>query len=149
MDRSLGGAYSPDLIAIIAGYLFLSHGQTVAVLFSFSQGFVIDLFSGGMKGLFSLLYLALCGLIFLGCRLFNLQDPKGQFIIIGSAVLLKEILFIAFLYLLSTSTVPGSSFVFPSLVSALIAGLLSPVLFYLFDNLRAKSRREGTDASID
>jgi hypothetical protein len=45
-----------DLLTILIAYLFLFYGQTATVVFVFGQGILIDLFSGGLNGLFTFLY---------------------------------------------------------------------------------------------
>lgn len=66
-----------DLLTIIIAYLFLFYGQTATVIFAFGQGILIDLFSGGLHGLFTFLYLCVFGGVYLGSQFFNLQHPRG------------------------------------------------------------------------
>ena len=70
-----------DLLIIMMSYLFLSYGTIAAVGFAFGQGLLVDIFSGGLHGLFTTLYLVLFAWIYLGSRIFNPRDPKGQAII--------------------------------------------------------------------
>ena len=64
-----------DLLTIITAYLFLSYRKMVAGSFAFFQGLLIDIFSGGMHGLYTSLYLSVFGGIYLGSRFFDLQQP--------------------------------------------------------------------------
>ena len=65
--------YAPDLIAALAAYLFLIYGRTGACIFAVSQGLVMDLFSGGVQGLFVFIYLGVFGAIWLGSGFFVFQ----------------------------------------------------------------------------
>lgn len=137
-----------DLLTIITAYLFLSYGQTSAGVFAFGQGFLIDLFSGGLHGLFSMIFIGVFGAIYLGSRFFDLQTPKGQVILVSSAVLFKKMLFLFVLVLSSPKvTLPGP-FLWISLASAIITGLVATIVFYLFDRLRAIPFEETRSALI-
>jgi rod shape-determining protein MreD len=131
------GLFDLDLLTIITAYLFLSYGHTAAGTFAFGQGFLIDLFSGGLHGLFSLICVGVFVAIFLGCRFFDLQTPKGQVILVSLAVIFKKILFLLVLVLFSPKvTLPGP-FLWISLASAMITGFTATIIFYLFNRLRA------------
>jgi rod shape-determining protein MreD len=135
-----------DLLTIITAYLFLSYGQTSAGIFAFGQGFLVDLFSGGLHGLFSMIFMGVFGAIYLGCQFFDLQTPKGQVILVSLAVLFKKILFLFLLVLFSPKvTLPGS-FLWISAASAIITGLMATIIFYLFDRLRAVSFEDTRSA---
>jgi len=135
-----------DLLTIITAYLFLSYGQTAAGTFAFGQGFLIDIFSGGLHGLFSFICIAVFGAIFLSCRFFDLQTPKGQVIIVSLAVLFKKILFLFVLVLFPPKVAFTGSFLWISGASAIITGLLATVIFYLFDRLGAISLEDARNA---
>ena len=80
--------FNVDLVIILIVYLLISYGEMGAGIFAFGQGLLIDIFSGGLLGLFTLLYL----IIFLGMKLgsssFNLLAVRGQIFIISLAVLI-------------------------------------------------------------
>ncbi len=135
-----------DLLTIITAYLFLSYGQTAAGTFAFGQGFLVDIFSGGLHGLFSLICILVFGVIYLGCRFFDLQTPKGQMIIVSLAVLFKKILFLVVLVLFSPKATFIGPFLWISAGSAIITGLAASVIFYLFDRLGAVSLEDARNA---
>jgi hypothetical protein len=131
--------FNLDLLTIMIAYLFLLYGGTIAATFAFGQGFLIDLFSGGLDGLFALLYLSVFGGIYLGCRFFNLQDPKGQGILVFLAVLLKGTLSIIVIKAFYPMGVFSKSQIFITGISAMGAGLIAPIMFNLFNRLRSIS----------
>jgi rod shape-determining protein MreD len=125
-----------DLVTILIAYLFLFYGKSATATFAFGQGILMDLFSGGLHGLFTLLYLGVYGGILLGYRFFDLQGPKGQMIIISLAVLLRELLFFIMLTVFYQDAVFSRDFLVVSGVLAIGTGLIAPILFYVFDCLR-------------
>lgn len=137
-----------DLLTIIIAYLFLFYGQTATVMFAFGQGILIDLFSGGLHGLFTFLYLCVFGGVYLGSQFFNLQHPRGQMIIVALAVLLKKVMFFMMLTVFYHRLAFSKDFLWVSGVLVMGTGLISPILFYLFDCLRADSL-EDTFSSLN
>jgi len=131
------GLMGLDILIILTAYLFLLYGQTAAGIFAFGQGFLMDLFSGGLDGLFVFLYLSAFWGMCLSSRFFNLKDAKGQAIIISIAVVMKKTIFFVVLILFSQNTVFSNSYLWVSGAAAIITGLIAPLLFYLFDRLRA------------
>lgn len=128
-----------DLLTILIAYLFLFYGPTASGAFAFGQGLFTDLFSGGLHGLFTFLYLCVLGGIYLGSRLFDLNHPKGQVLIVSSAILLKRIIFLVMIALFSQEMVFSMSYILISGASAIGTGLSAPILFYLMDRLRGIS----------
>lgn len=137
-----------DLLTIIIAYLFLFYGQTATVIFAFGQGLLIDLFSGGLHGLFTFLYLCVFGGVYLGSQFFNLQHPRGQMIIVALAVLLKKAMFFMMITVFYHRLDFSKDFFWVSGFLVIGAGLISPILFYLFDCLRADSL-EDTHSSLN
>ena len=137
-----------DLLTIIIAYLFLFYGQTATVIFAFGQGILIDLLSGGLHGLFTFLYLCVFGGVYLGSQFFNLQHPRGQMIIVALAVLLKKVMFFMMLTVFYHRLAFSKDFLWVSGFLVLGTGLISPILFYLFDCLRADSL-EDTHSSFN
>ncbi len=78
-----------DVCTIIIAYLFSEISRGWAVAFSLSQGLLTDVYSGGLRGLFAALYLAVYGTIHLGSRLLDLNGFKGQIVIVAGAVFIK------------------------------------------------------------
>ena len=137
-----------DLLTIIIAYLFLFYGQTATVVFAFGQGLLIDLFSGGLHGLFTFLYLCVFGGVYLGSQFFNLQHPRGQMIIVALAVLLKKVMFFMMLTVFYHRLAFSMDFLWVSGFLVMGTGLISPLLFYLFDCLRADAL-EDTHSSLN
>lgn len=126
-----------DLFAVIIAYLFLFYGKVPAAAFAFGQGLLIDLLSGGIHGLFTFIYLSVFGCIYLGSRLFNLEYPKGQVLLISSVVLLKKILLLIVLNTFSQVVFFSRFFLLVSVLSAITTGIIAPIVFYLFNRLRS------------
>jgi rod shape-determining protein MreD len=137
-----------DFLTIIIAYFLLYYGQTAAVTFAFGQGLLIDLFSGGLKGLFTFIYLGVVGAIYLGSRFFNLQYPQGQGLMICLAVLAKKLLLLIVLSGFSTEPFFSRSFMLMSLTSAIGTGLMGPLVFCLFTRLWGVSK-DAHEASIE
>jgi ACR3 family arsenite efflux pump ArsB len=117
-------------------------------VFAFGQGILIDLFSGGLHGLFTFLYLCVFGGVYLGSQFFNLQHPRGQMIIVALAVLLKKVMFFMMLTVFYHRLAFSKDFLWVSGFLVMGTGLISPILFYLFDCLRADSL-EDTYSSLN
>ena len=147
----LGGSalFDLDFIAIFTAYLLLLYGHNASSVFAFGQGLFVDILSGGLHGLFTAIYLGVFGAIFLGCRFFNIQDPKGQLIIVSLAVALKKIAFFLGVTLFSEGVVFSKSYLWMSGVSAIGTGLISPILFYLFNALRSIPWEEPPGTSTE
>ena len=124
-----------DLLTILTAYLFLSFGRIQAGVFALGQGLLIDIFSGGVHGLFAFLYLNVFCAIYLGSLFFNLQTAKGQIMIVILAVSLKNIVFLTVISLISNSIVFSKSFLGASAVSIIGTGLITPILVSLFNRL--------------
>ena len=127
----------PDLLTIGTAYIFCLYGNMAACIFALCQGGFVDLFSGGMHGLFALLYLTVFGGIWLGSRFFNLQSPKGQFVIVFLAMASKNIFLFFMLAAFSRGVIFPNSFWWASLGSILCTCLITPLLFCLLDYLKA------------
>lgn len=128
--------FVPDLLTIAAAYLFLSFSPTVSCVFALSQGFFIDLYSGGMHGLFTLLYLSVFCTVWLGSRFFDLQTSKGQVFIVLLAMLSKTIFFVLMVVAVSQSIFFPKAFLWVLSVLVLVTGLLSPIVFFMLERLK-------------
>ena len=138
-----------DFLIIIIAYLFLYYGQTPASIFAFGQGLVIDFFSAGLHGLFTFLYMSVFAGIYLGSQFFDLQEHRGQVLLISMAVLLKKGLFLIVLSTFFLEAVFSKSFLWISVASAIATGLIAPVAFYLFDRLRTIISKDTSDVSME
>ena len=138
-----GGFFDLDFLTIMIACFLLYYGHTGAGCFAFGQGLLIDFFSGGLHGLFTLLYIIVfCG-IYMSCRFFSLQHPKGQLLIVSLAVLLKNIMFFVILAVFSQKVVMITSFVWMSIGSIVVSGLTAPIFFFLFDRMIAASEENA------
>lgn len=137
--------FCPDLLTILMVYLFLFHGHTAAVTFAFGQGFLIDLFSGGLHGLYTALYLIVFAAISLGARFFNLLSITVQVFVVLVAVLLKDMLFLVMLKVFSPDIYIPKSFLLTSGAFAMVTALIAPIIFYLFNRLTGEDMAEVSE----
>ena len=137
MNRIRLDLFDVDLVIIIITYLLVIYAQTGAGIFALSQGLLIDIFSGGLLGLFTLIYLTLFLGINLGSRFLDLSAVRGQVIIISLAVFLKGILLIFFLNIFSFEIQVSSSVFCAFATSAVCSGLVGPFVFYLLNHIKA------------
>lgn len=126
--------FDVDLVTIVIAYLMTSYGKTWVGIFALCQGFLIDIISASILGLFTLLYLIAFWCINLGSYFFDLNAMRGQIILVSLAVLLKETLLIALLKSFSLEINIAPSTVISFGLSALVTGLIAPVLFYIFNH---------------
>ena len=141
------GLFDLDLLTILTAYLLFSFGHTGAGAFALGQGFLIDVFSGGLHGLFACLGLIVWGWICMGSRLFNLQEAKGQIIIVSSAVFLKNIIFLLVLSIFNHNIILSMNFLLVSAASIAGSGLITPIIFRLLNRLGALFAIEDGDSS--
>lgn len=126
-----------DLLAIMTAYLFLYCGEVWACIFALSQGIFIDIFSGGVQGLFALIYTAVYGTIWVGSRLFDLQFAKGQVLIVLFAMVIKTLLFVFIISIVSQKGLFPESYLW--VLGALTMGtaLITPVVFFVLDRIKS------------
>jgi hypothetical protein len=124
-----------DIIIVLIAYLLAFHGETGAGIFAFGQGFIIDIFSGGIPGLFTLLYLVAFMCLRLASVPLNLYSTGGQIAIVSLVVLLKKCLMIGLLYLFSMEIAFSVSDFLFFVVSMICSGLAAPFVFYFLDLL--------------
>ncbi|MFC1867454.1 hypothetical protein ACFL0H_04905 [Thermodesulfobacteriota bacterium] len=135
-----------DIIIVIIVYLLIFYGETGAGIFAFGQGLITDIFSGGMLGLFALLYLIVFLCIKLASHLLNLLSTGCQMAVITMAVLLKEVLMAALLHLFPLEiTFTFNDFLLFAF-SAICSGLVAPFIFYFLDFLNRLFMEADEDA---
>jgi len=122
-----------DLLTVVTAYLFLFYGPVAGGAFAFGLGLLMDLFSGGLFGLFAALHLAVFGSIYLGSFFFNLLEPRGQAFLIALAVLLKKLLFVLLVSVFSTEIIFSQSFFWVCAISVIVTGAMAPVFFVFFN----------------
>jgi hypothetical protein len=134
-----------DLLTILIACLFLSYGQTTASVFAFTQGLFVDLFSAGLQGIFTTLYLSVFIGIYFGRNFFNLESPKGQVLIIAIVMSMKKIMFIIMLYFFSLDVVVSRFSLWIFALSAALTAIMSPAVFSLWIQVeRVVLKREAT-----
>lgn len=119
-----------DLIIIFTTLLVVSYGEIRVGLFTYAQGLLIDMLSGGVLGLHALIYLLVYAGIKLGSHLFDLQSSRGQFITVGLAVLLKGIISVAILYIFSWKAGISNAQLLSIPTSAICSGLMAYFISY-------------------
>lgn len=143
------GIFNLDFLTVLTAYMFLSFGPVQAGAFAVGQGFLIDIYSGGLHGLFAFIYLSVFCAIYVGSLFFNLQTPKGQVIITGLAMVLKGLLFLVVLSVFSSTLIITGTFLTASAVSIAGTGLITPPFFALFNRLRRVPEREADEPFIE
>ena len=127
--------FALDLVTVIVAYLLIYYGTPGAVIFAIGQGFLIDTFSSGLLGLFTLLYLITFLSIKFGSVFFDLYSLRGQIFLISIAVFLKEIFLIAFLKAFAMEIFISLTDLLSFVTSALFSGLIAPILFFIFNQI--------------
>ncbi|MFC1883545.1 rod shape-determining protein MreD [Thermodesulfobacteriota bacterium] len=130
------GTLDIDLITISAAYLFLAYGSLRTAIFAFGQGFIVDIYSGGLQGIYAFTYLCIFFIILIGSKSFNIKEPKGQFLLVFIAVVFKKIFTLLILWAFLNEITFVKSPIWISGSSALITAIFAPVIFYLFNRLR-------------
>jgi len=124
-----------EVVVIIMVYMLAWGSETGAGIFALGQGLLTDIFSGGIWGFHSILYLAIFLIAKIISRPFDLLSAFGQVALISIAVMAKEFLRIPLLHLFSLN-INFSFFDFLMfIISALSSGLIAPLIFYLLNSL--------------
>ncbi len=139
--------FEVDLVAIMTAYLLVSHGQVWSGLFAFGQGLLLDCYSAGLVGLFTLLYLTAFLSMSIGSRVFDPNSPRSTILLITIAVLIKGVLFAFLLNAFSLESGFQHSSLVSIALSAIVSGLLAPFVFHLFNHMDRRfgrtSKNEG------
>jgi hypothetical protein len=99
----------------------------------------MDILSGGVLGLYALIYLLVFMGLKLGSHLFDLQSARGQFIVVTLAVLLKGLISIGFLYSFSLKSGFSSFHLLSILTSAGCSGLVAYFVSFAMFHLKEGS----------
>lgn len=117
--------------------MFIYYGSVGAGVFAFCLGFITDLFSADLNGLYAFSYLIAFGGISLGSRFLDIQYPRGQILLVLVGVLLKEIIgFLIVAAYLGEFSFALSNFLGAGLFAGLTA-LMAPIVFRFLNSLRA------------
>ena len=123
-----------DLVIIFTVFIFVFHSEKGAGIFAFGQGLVTDMLSGGMLGLFTSIYF----IVFLGInfatRPLDMLSYGGQFLIVSTAVILKEAVMVFILRIFSLEISLSAENVLSFIISAILSGLIAPFVFYLMNH---------------
>lgn len=131
------GFFNVDLVIVFIIYLFIFHGDTSAGIFALGQGLLIDVFSGGILGLFTLVYVIFFIGVKFGSYPFHLQSSAGQIIFISLASLLKEFLVLIFMNLFSFEIAFSFTTFTALFASSIFTGLLAPVIFFILHQINS------------
>jgi rod shape-determining protein MreD len=140
-NQIMPGFLDMDLVIVLTAYILIRHGACGAAIFVFVQGILVDLFSAGILGLYTLIYLLAFLSINFGCRFFDLLSPRGQISLIALAVFLKQILFLAAMEAFSLEIILSASVFLSFALSAIVTGLIAPAIFYIFNHIEGVSTR--------
>jgi hypothetical protein len=124
-----------DLVAILIACLLGTRGKAAAIVFAMGQGILTDIFSAGWPGLFWFLYMTVFFCMNLGGRFFDPHSVRGLFLLVSTAVFLKDLLFMGMLHTFSLQIGFFSSAFLGIAVSAFSTGLLAPAFFYAVQGL--------------
>lgn len=124
-----------DMVIILIVFLSVYYGETGAGIFALGQGFITDLFSGSILGLFTLIYLFVFLCVRLASRPLDLFSPGGQVVVVSMGVILKEVMMVVLLHLFSMEVSLSPVNYLSFFVSAVCSGLIAPVLFYIMHSL--------------
>ena len=122
-----------DLVIVILTYLFVVYGEKGAGIFAFAMGVLTDLFSGGLFGFHTLIYISIFLAIKFSSRPLDLSFTGTQIVIVSLSIFLKGILMIVLLSLFSLRAIISFSDFFVLIFSMIFSGLISPFFFYLFN----------------
>jgi rod shape-determining protein MreD len=132
------GFFSPldiDFITILMVYLLGRRCKTGAGVFALGQGLLMDIFSGGIWGFNTLLYLLVYMFIKIIARPFDLSSYVGQVAVIFFGVLTKDVLIIILFQMFSlNSGFSGHDFLMLT-ASAIFSGVIAPFVLVLVDSL--------------
>jgi rod shape-determining protein MreD len=120
-----------DLIIVFTVY-FLASNESSPGIFAFCQGFLLDIFSGGILGFFTLLYLLVYFFIRIASHPIDLLTPVGRAAVVFIAVIAKELIMIIFLSLFSPQYIFSIDSLFSFFLSAVLTSMLSIFIFHFF-----------------
>lgn len=117
----------------------------ISGIFLLFMGFLTDILSCGVLGLFTLVYLLIFMVIRIGSYPIDLLSPGGRLAIIFIAVIFKELLMVAFLTLSPLGSMVDINDLLCFILSGIFTCLLSPFLFYFFKCLERTVLRYERD----
>ena len=118
-----------DLVIVFTVY-FLASNESSPGIFAFFQGFLLDVFSGGVLGFFTLLYLLVYFSIRIASHPIDLLSPVGRAAVVFIAVMIKGLIMLLFLSLFSIQYVLSGDSLLSFFLSAVLTSILSIFIFY-------------------
>ncbi len=118
-----------DLVIVFTVY-FLTTNESSPGIFAFCQGFLLDVFSGGVPGFFTLIYLLIYFCIRIASHPIDLLSPVGRAAIVFIAVFIKELMMLLFLSLFSFENIFSADFLLSFFLSAVLTSTLSIFIFH-------------------
>jgi len=118
-----------DLVIVFTTYFLVSNESSPGV-FAFCQGFLLDVFSGGVPGLFTLLYLLVYFCIIIVSHPIDLLSPVGRAAVVFIAVIIKELIMLLFLSLFSIQYHFSSDSLLSFFLSAMLTSIISVFIFH-------------------
>ena len=133
-----------DLVIVFTVY-FLASNKSSPGIFVFSQGFLLDILSGGVLGFFTLLYLLVYFCIRIASHPIDLLTPVGRAAIVFIAVMVKELIMFILLKLFSFQYIFSADSLLSFFLSALLTSILSVFIFHFI----RISPDEGVPVEVD
>ena len=131
-----------DLVPVFLVYLIAIDQDFKALCLAFLMGLLTDMFSACQLGLFAFTYSAILLAINSTRRFLDLANVRTAALLVALFLLAKWCFVSIVLRILPlTQSVPSISFIIV-IVSALIMGVIAPILFYVLDVIRGKEDRE-------
>ncbi len=143
--------FAPDLVTLMTAYLYAAHGWTAACVFALFQGTFIDVFSGGMNGLFAFLQMSAFGAVWASSRFFDIQSRNGQAVIVFIATMAKTVLFVLMVAVVSRDLVFPHSLFWRSISLVAATALCAPFVFFLLESFRSivfEHKKQGSTGQL-
>ena len=118
-----------DLIIVFTVYLLASNESSPGI-FSFCQGFLLDILSGGIPGFYTLIYLLVYFSIRVISHPIDLLTPVGRAAVVFIAVIIKELIMLLFINLFSLQYFFSADSFFSFSLSAVLTSILSVFIFH-------------------
>jgi rod shape-determining protein MreD len=133
-----------DLIIVFTVF-FLASGESSPGIFAFCQGFLLDVFSGGVTGLYTLLYMLVYCVIRLVSHPIDLLSPTGRTAVIFIAVMVKGLLLAMFLNVFSLQHNFSLDSFYQFCISSVTTSILSIFILHFFNISVSESSPERED----
>jgi rod shape-determining protein MreD len=133
LNHGLSISLDIDVIAIIIVYLLGRRSEAGAGIFALGQGLLMDVFSGGIWGFNTLLYVLVYLFIKVIARSFDLLSVIGQVAVTFFGVLVKDFFIIILFHAFSLNSGFSGVDSLLLLASAVCSGLAAPFIIILLN----------------